>query len=129
MGQSSNQRVEKFCKQFYKYIKDIMVQIIDKMLQSEMIEGIGNEKYKHSQNHNSRNSLCKKHINTFSKLLKVVPPRDRLSKIESIFIQKGRKLLLKDKQNKFFLLYSRMTFPTDDASLRCIILWRSFEDR
>ncbi len=77
-----------------------MAQTIGKMLQAELDEFLCYEKYKRSNNPNSRNGSCEKTINT-------PQVKSRLSEFEPTIVPKGEKVLLKELQEKLFLLYSK----------------------
>ena len=55
MKQPNKEKVEQYRKEFSELLKELMAQTIGKMLQAELDEFLGYEKYKRSNNPNSRN--------------------------------------------------------------------------
>jgi len=100
MKQPNKEKVEQYRKEFSELLKELMAQTIGKMLQAELDELLGYEKYKRSNNPNSRNGSYEKTINT-------PQVKSRLSEFEPTIVPKGEKVLLKELQEKLFLLYSK----------------------
>ncbi len=107
MKQPNKEKVEQYRREFSELLKELMAQTIGKMLQAELDEFLGYERYKRSNNPNSRNGSYEKTINTPSGQIKISIPRDRLSEFEPTLVPKGEKVLLKELQEKLFLLYSK----------------------
>ncbi len=67
MKKPSKEKVEQYRREFSELLKELMAQTIGKMLQAELDEFLGYEKYKRSNNPNSRNGSYEKTINTPSR--------------------------------------------------------------
>ena len=72
MKQPNKENVEQYRKEFSELLKELMAQTIGKMLQAELDEFLGYEKYKPSNNPNSRNGSYEKTINTPSGQIKTI---------------------------------------------------------
>ncbi len=97
MKQPNKEKVEQYRKEFSELLKELMAQTIGKMLQAELDEFLGYEKYKRSNNPNSRNGSYEKTINT-------PQVKSRLSEFEPTIVPKGEKFLLKELQEKLSIL-------------------------
>lgn len=120
MRQPNKEKVEQYRREFSELLKELTAQTIGKMLQAELDEFLGYEKYKRSNNPNSRNGSYEKTINTPSGQIKVSIPRDRLSEFEPTqSSQKAKKSCLKNsKKNYSYYTLKAYLQETSKTSLK-----------
>lgn len=89
-------------------LKDLSKQLVERMLQTEMTNHLGYEKYSTEGHHtgNSRNGKTKKTVKTGNGEIEIEVPRDRKSEFQPVLVGK-RQTRLKELDDQVLSLYSR----------------------
>ena len=120
MKQPNKEKVEQYRKEFSELLKELMAQTIGKMLQAELDEFLGYEKYKRSNNPNYRNGSYEKKpsIPPQVKSKSLYQETDYLS-LNHLSSQKAKKSCLKNSK-KNYSYYTLKTYlqETSKTSLK-----------